>query len=206
MKSEYKAASPCEHIDLPQTLLEPILIRYATQHGFRCRTDTVFEKYEYNEATGTVLSTLRDKLTNQQYTIRSKYLFGADGARSVIMKQLGIPLEGKFKQGVATDVLVKVDLSHLAKTRSGNLHWLIQPDVEHPDYGWLGVARMVKPWHEWIFSLFPSIGAEMAQATESQYVNRIKQFIGDDTPLEIIKTSKWYINEVVATEYSRGNM
>ena len=103
--------------------------------------DTKFLSFEEDTATSTIISTVEDNVTGQQYKIRSKYLFGADGARSVIVKQLGLELQGRQSDNLAIDVLVKADLSHLVEHRKGNLHWLIQPDVEHPVWGWLGVAQ-----------------------------------------------------------------
>ena len=171
--------------------------------------DTKFLSFEEDTATNTIISTVEDNVTGQQYKIRSKYLFGADGARSVIVKQLDLELQGRQSDNLAIDVLVKADLSHLVEHRKGNLHWLIQPDVEHPVWGWLGVARMVKPWHEWIFSLFPSIGYDpktAARPSDEEYLGRVKEFIGDDTPVEMIRVSKWYINEIVAKIYSKGRV
>lgn len=205
LQGDHDAASPCKHIDLPQTLMEPLLLRYATQNGFKCRMDTKFLSFEQDEAS--VTTTLKDLVTGQIQKVRSKYLMGADGARSQIVKQLGLELDVKPGGGVAHDVLVRADLSHLIKHRTGNLHWLMQPDVEYPDFGWMGVARMVKPWNEWIFSLFPSMDVkELKQPTNEEYLKRIKEFIGDDTPAEILMVSKWAINEIVAKEYSRGNV
>ena len=62
-----------------------------------------------------VTTTVLDKLTNQTYKIRSRFLFGADGARSSIMKQLDLPLDVKPGQGIAMHFLVKADLSHHVK-------------------------------------------------------------------------------------------
>lgn len=167
--------------------------------------NTKFLSFEQDDAG--VTSLVEDVMTGTTYNIRSKYLMGADGARSRIVKQLGLELDAKPSGGVAIDVLVKADLSHLVKHRTGNLHWILQPDAEYPDFGMMGVARMVKPWNEWIFSLFPSIHATaITQPTEGQYLARIKEFIGDDTPVEILMISKWNINEVVAKEYSKGNV
>lgn len=171
--------------------------------------DTRFLSFEQDMITSTIISTVEDTVTGQPFQIRSKYLFGADGARSVIVKQLGLELQGKQSDNLAIDVLVKADLSHLVEHRKGNLHWLIQPDVEHPVWGWLGVARMVKPWHEWIFSLFPSLGYDpktAARPPDEEYLQRVKEFIGDNTPVEMIRVSKWYINEIVAKNYSKGRV
>jgi arginine utilization protein RocB len=51
-------------------------------------------------------------------------------------------------QGLAINILAEVDLSHLVEHRKGNLHLVMQPDEEHPPWGWTAIVRMVKPWHE----------------------------------------------------------
>jgi 2,4-dichlorophenol 6-monooxygenase len=50
--------------------------------------NTQFESYE--EKDGYVLTTVLDRLTNKHYKIKSKYLFGADGANSRVARQLGM--------------------------------------------------------------------------------------------------------------------
>ncbi|KAF2204351.1 hypothetical protein GQ43DRAFT_446779 [Delitschia confertaspora ATCC 74209] len=204
---DYDGASPCNHVDLPQTILEPILLRYATLNGFTLRFDTTFLSFE-TEPSGTILSRIRDNLTKQEYTIRSKYLYGCDGARSQVIRQLAIPLIKKPGQGLAINILVEADLSHLVETRKGNLHWIMQPDLEHPVWGWSCIARMVKPWNEWMFILFPEPGAEQwEEPTQEEYLQRVKEFIGDDNiPAKILNVSKWKINDIVAERYSEGNI
>ena len=217
-------------MDLPQTLLEPVLVRRATSRGFKVRFDTVLVSFvrDSDGAPGLQLytATLRDRLSNVEYRVRTKYIFGADGAQSRVVQQLGLPLAKKPGQGVAVNVLVRADLSHLVDARRGNLHWVMQPDRGHPAYAWMGVVRMVKPWHEWMFILFPSrdndddnddnndddkgggdhgAAAAIAQATHADYLARVREFIGDDTPAEILSVNKWFINETVAETYSAGN-
>ncbi|KAK5182804.1 hypothetical protein LTR16_010173 [Cryomyces antarcticus] len=92
----------------------------------------------------------RSNASLQDSRIRSKYLFGCDGARSQILRQLQIPLVKKPGQGLAINVLVKVDLSHVVENRVGNLHWVMQPDEDHPAFGWTGIVRMVRPWNEYV--------------------------------------------------------
>lgn len=152
-------------------------------------------------------ATLRDELSGQEYVVRTKYLFGADGARSAVVKQLELPLSIKPGQGMAINVLVKADLSHLVQHRQGNLHWVMQPDREHPKFGWMGIVRMVKPWNEWMFILFPERDADAKmEPSMKEYEQRVREFIGDDTPAEILNVSKWFINEIVADKYSEDNM
>ena len=199
-------ASPCSPVDLPQTLLEPILVRKAIQSGLQARFSTALETFSEDPETKLITATVRDKLSNLQYKIRTKYLLGADGAQSRVMKQLDVPLIRKPGQGVAINVLVKTDLSHLVDSRKGNLHWIIQPDREHPDFGYMGLIRMVKPWDEWMFILFPNRDWDSSiQPSNEQYLQRVRELIGDDTPAEILNVSKWFINEIVAEKYSVGD-
>ncbi|KUJ13596.1 uncharacterized protein LY89DRAFT_622534 [Mollisia scopiformis] len=206
---DYDAASPCNHVDIPQTVLEPILVHHATHNGFSCRFDTTILSFERVDDVGnTIISTVQDNLTKQTYQIRSKYLFGCDGARSQVLRQLKIPLKKKPGQGLATNVLVRVDLEHVVETRMGNLHWVMRPDEEQPNFGWTAIVRMVKPWTEWMFILFPKPGAGVDfNPTDAEYLDCIKTMVGDDSlPVEIIGVSKWFINEIVAEYYSDSNI
>lgn len=183
------------------------MVRHATENGFKTRFNTTLLSFEEDVETKLITTTLRDNVSNLEYQVRTKYLFGADGARSQVVKQLDLPLLIKPGQGLAINVLVKADLSHLIKHRQGNLHWVMQPDKEHPQFGWMGIVRMVKPWHEWMFILFPTQNFDtQIQPSKEEYLERVKDFIGDDTPAEILDISRWYINEIVAKEYSQGNM
>jgi 2-polyprenyl-6-methoxyphenol hydroxylase-like FAD-dependent oxidoreductase len=199
-------ASPCAPLDLPQTLLEPVLVRHATWNGFTTRFDTTLLSFE-EDADGLVVATVCDNLSKHEYRIRTRYLFGADGGRSQVVRQLDLPLATRPGQGLAINVLVKADLSHLVEHRKGNLHWVMQPDREHPEFGWMGIVRMVKPWNEWMFILFPTpeFDTRSNPPTEA-YLQRVRDFIGDKTRAEILDVSKWFINEIVAEQYSQGNV
>jgi 2-polyprenyl-6-methoxyphenol hydroxylase-like FAD-dependent oxidoreductase len=206
-KGDYEGASPCRHVDLPQTEFEPILVRHATLKGWTTRFNTTFLGFEREGKAGLITSTVRDDLSRRVYQIRSHYLFGCDGARSQVLRELKIPLIKKPGQGLALNVLVKVDLSQYVEARKGNLHWVIQPEREYPDFAWSGLIRMVKPWTEWMFILFPKPGVEFKEPTPEQYLQRCKEIVGnDDIPLEVLNVSKWYINEIIAEYYSDGNI
>ncbi|KIX98404.1 uncharacterized protein Z520_05705 [Fonsecaea multimorphosa CBS 102226] len=208
IEGKYKEASPCDPVDLPQTVLEPILIRKATTSGFMCRFNTEFVSFEDHAQDGFVDVVVKDLIFNTFFTIRCKYLFGADGARSKILTQLGLPLKQKPGGGLAWNVLVKADLTKHIQYKKGNLHWCYQHDIEHPDFAWIGFPRMVKPWNEWVFIMFPVQGYQPnPPPTEEQWMKRIKQIIGDDSvDVQILNISKWMINDIVAEKYSKGNV
>ena len=204
-RGEYECASPCCHVDLPQTKLEPILCQRATLEGWQMRFSTSIVDFTRDTSTSppTIVSTLHDSLLNTSLQVRSRYLFGADGARSQVMRTLDIPLVKEPGQGLAINILVRCDLSNYMKYRTGNLHWVFQPEKEYPPFAFTGVVRMVKPWDEWMFIFLPLPGVEWVEPSQEQYMKRVRDFIGkDDIPAEILDISKWKINEIVASSYS----
>ncbi|KAK3937785.1 phenol 2-monooxygenase [Diplogelasinospora grovesii] len=207
---DYDAASPCRHVDLPQTELEPILTRRAVHKGWTLRFNTAFLGFSRPEA-DVIISEVRDDVSQRSYKIQSRFLFGCDGARSQVMRQVGIPLIKKPGQGLALNVLLKADMSHLVTNRTGNLHWVFLPEKEHPPWGWACIVRMVRPWSEWMFIFLPTPGADVKAddmlASHEEYLGRIREMIGDPAVrVEILDVSKWWINETVAERYSDGNV
>ena len=196
-------------MDLPQTQLEPILIQRAMSEGWAVRFSTTLVKLSRPSADSKVDCEVRDDITGQTYHIRSRYVFGCDGARSQVMRDLAIPLIKKDNHGLALNILVHADMSHLIKARRGNLHWVIQPDKENPLWGWATIVRMVKTWNEWMFIFLPHPAAQLTsndmEASEVELIKRVKEIIGDDSvEPRILDVSKWWINETVAERYSDG--
>ncbi|CAH0026136.1 unnamed protein product [Clonostachys rhizophaga] len=201
---EYKIASPCEHMDLPQTRLEPELVRFATLNGFQVRWDTEFRSMEQGDSRVTV--DLFDKVTQQIFSVSAKYVFGADGAGSRVMRHLQMPMEGFPSTQWAVNVFLKADLSHLMKSRPAVLSWVLQPHRDHADFNMVCVVRMVKQWDEWVFSFLPAPGAKEELLSKEQYLEEIQQVIGDDTRVEITHMSRWRINEAYAAHFSVGRV
>ncbi|KAK0723271.1 FAD binding domain-containing protein [Lasiosphaeria miniovina] len=210
-KEDFDNASPCKHCDLPQAVLEPILVRHAAHHGFPTRFSTTLLHFlEEQDTAGVtkIVATVRDELSKHEYRIRTKYLFGADGGRSAVAAQLGLPMVVNPGGTMMMNILVKADLSHLMEFRQGNMHWIMQPDrTQVDDFGSVTVARMVKTWDEWVFSLAHTAqDPKLTHLDWDAYVPRIKESIGDDTPVEVLHVSKFYINETYAETYSKGNV
>ncbi|KAK6441640.1 hypothetical protein LTR95_002120 [Oleoguttula sp. CCFEE 5521] len=203
---EYAAASPCKHVDLP------ILVNKARGGGWKVRFDSTFVEFEREGEDGEITSTVKDELSGVTYKIKSKYLFGCDGARSPIMKQLDIPLKKEPGQGLAINIQIKADLEKYMTHRTGNLHWVFTPEIEHPSWGWTCIFRLVKAWDEWLAIVLPSPTFDMEAykknpPSQEEYLKRVREFVGDDKlPVEIIDVSKWYVNEIVAEQYSSGNI
>jgi 2,4-dichlorophenol 6-monooxygenase len=118
-------ASPCKMSDLPQQLMEPILVKDASLHGVIVRLNIEFVSFE--QTSEKVDTILRDRVTKQDYTVTSKYLVGADGAKSKIVAQLGLPLDIQPQTQMALNLICEIDLSKRMDNREGSLHWVLPP-------------------------------------------------------------------------------
>ncbi|PVH96190.1 FAD dependent oxidoreductase [Periconia macrospinosa] len=191
-KGTYEQASPCAMSDLPQSYLEPVLVEEATKLGAEFRFSTEFLRFE--EVENGVVTTLRDRKTEKEFTVSSQYLIGTDGARSAVLQALKIPAIGRQLNN-AFNIHIRADLSTYIKHRPGSLNWVPNPDA--PDWSAVGNFRMVTPWNEWVVSMHPATkGGKSAQPTEEAILGRLHQMIGDDSvAIEILSSFSWTIND-----------
>ncbi|MEX3898330.1 FAD-dependent oxidoreductase [Paraburkholderia sp. BR10954] len=202
-KSDYETASPCSMCDLPQTHMEPILLAEAARLGSQIRFDTELISFEQDEAG--VTATIRDLVAGKDVQVRAKYMIGADGGRSRVVEQLGIPLVGQHGLGNVFNVLVDVDLSDYVNHRRGIFYQVIQPDSS--SWGPVGVFRMVRPWDQWIAIFIVPSAVDAPTPTTEDFEKRIRELVGDpDLPMKIVSSSMWTINDVVAEYYSVGRV
>lgn len=92
---------------------------------------------------------VRNRLTGYEYTIRAKYLVGADGARSQIAEDIDTPFEGAMDIGGSMNIQFTADLSHLVAHRPSILYWVFPPGSNIGGLG-AGLVRCVRPWNEWL--------------------------------------------------------
>jgi 2,4-dichlorophenol 6-monooxygenase len=108
-RADYELQSPCAMLDAPQTITEPVLVKAAQERGAKVRFDTEYLSH-VQDGEG-VSTTVRDRLMGAEYTIRSKYLVGADGARSKVAADLDLPYEGPGAVGGSLSISFEADLS-----------------------------------------------------------------------------------------------
>ena len=200
---DYKAASPCAMNDLPQTRLEPILVTEAARLGVQVRFG--WELRDFAQDADGVTATIVDRLSEDEITVRAKYMVGADGARSRVVEALGLPLVGQHGLGTVFNVLCDIDLSRHVEHRHGSLFSVIQPGSSY----WAPVAvfRMVRAWNQWLVGLIVPQAAGKPEPTLQDFEQRIRESVGDDTlPVTILSTSMWTINDVYAERYGEGRI
>ncbi|MGE0214765.1 FAD-dependent oxidoreductase [Mycolicibacterium sp.] len=203
-EADYRRASPCLSIDLPQTYLEPILVRNATIRGTHTRFSTEYLSLT-QDGDGVSVEVL-DRLTRHRYTIRAKYVIGADGARSKVATDIGLPFEGRMDVHGSMSILFRADLTHLCAHRPAALYFVIQPGSNVGGVG-AGVVRMVRPWNEWLIVWGYDINDEPPELDEAAAARIAGNLIGDpDIEVDIEGAALWGINEMWATRLHSGRV
>jgi 2,4-dichlorophenol 6-monooxygenase len=202
--ADYLLQSPCTMLDAPQTITEPVMMRAAQARGAKVRFDTEYLSH-VQDGDG-VTTTVRDRLTGGEYTVRSKYLVGADGARSKVAADLGLPFEGPGAVGGALGIIFEADLSRFVAHRPSVLYWMVQPGAEKEGVG-LGVLRMIKPWTEWMLMWGYEAAAGPPQFTDEFVRELAVKLVGtDDFTMRVTSSSPWTVNHHFATTIAAGRV
>ncbi|MEM9012476.1 MAG: FAD-dependent monooxygenase [Pseudomonadota bacterium] len=202
--ADYTAASPTEMCDIPQHLMEPILISNAAKRGATVRFDTEFLRFE-QDGDG-VTATVRDAATGHDYDIRAKYLIGADGGNSAVAKQAGLPLAGKMGVAGSVNILFEADLSHLVAHRPSVLYAVIQPGAQVGGVG-MAIIRMIRRWNKWMIVYGYDLAVGPPEMTDDRALSIIRQLVGiPDLQARIDGVSLWTVNDCWAERMAEGRV
>ena len=202
--ADYALASPTSMCDIPQTLLEPILLNNAAARGTRISFDSEYIGLEQDEDGVTVM--VRDRRTGQTSTVRAKYLIGADGGRSLVARDVGLPFEGEMDKAGSMNIVFDADLTRYCAHRPSVLYWVMQPGSDVGGIG-MGLVRMVRPWNQWLVVWGYDINAVPPAVDDRRAIEIVHSLVGDDTiPVTIRSTSLWSNNQMCATRLHEGRV
>lgn len=202
--ADYVLASPTLNCDIPQNYLEPILVKNATIRGTQARFSSDYISH-VQDADGVTAQVL-DRVTGTQYTVRAKYLIGADGARSKVAADIGLPMEGAMDIAGSMNITFKADIAELVGHRPSVLYWVVQPGSNVGGIG-AGLVRMVRPWNEWLIVWGYDINGPEPVIDTAAATQIVRNLIGmPDLEVEITGTSIWGNNEMYATHLQKGRV
>ncbi len=203
-KAEHLLSSPTEMNDLPQTFMEPLLFKTACSRGTQARMSTEYVSH-VQDADG-VTTTCRDRLTGKEFTVRSKYLVGADGGNSLVAQHLGLPFEGKMGVAGSMNIIFKADLSRYVAHRPSVLYWVLQPGSNVGGIG-MGLVRMIRPWNEWLINWGYDITQGVPDVDNAFAEGVARDLIGDpDIDIEVTSVSTWTVNNCYAARAHKGRV
>ena len=203
-QADYTLASPTSICDVPQTLMEPILLGNAAARGTKVRFDSEYLSLVQDEHG--VTATVRDRLRGDTYEIRAKYLLGADGGRSKVAEDLGLPFEGKMGVAGSMNIVFEADLSGYVAHRPSVLYWVMQPGSDVGGIG-MGLVRMVRPWNEWLIVWGYDINQPPPKMTDALATDIAHKLIGDESVKVTIKSASiWTVNDMYARSNTKGRV
>lgn len=201
---DYLQGSPCTMLDLPQNRMEPLLVKHAASKGAQLSFNTEYLRHE-QDAEGVTVS-LRDVTDGREFQVRARYLVGADGAKSKVMDDAGLKVEGQLARAATAYVLFRADLSRYVAHRPSILYWIVTSNAAFGEIG-MGLLRAVEPWKQWIAGWgFDHTKGEPDFSPE-EVLRKVRILVGDpELEIEIDNTSVWYVNQAVAPVYSKGRV
>ncbi|MGI5219137.1 FAD-dependent oxidoreductase [Nocardia sp. CA-290969] len=201
---DYIKGSPCGLLDIPQLYMEPVLFKNATERGATSAFNTEYLSHVQDDSG--ITATLRDLLTGREYSVRAKYLIGADGARSAIADEIGLEIEGRMGRAATAYVLFKADLSKYVEHRPSILHWIMTPSANFGEIG-MGLLRAIRPWDTWIAGWGYNMDDGEPDFDPEYVIAKIRTLVGDpELEIEIRSTSTWHVNQAYAKTYSSGRV
>ena len=149
---------------------------------------------------------VKDYVANTTHKIRAKYVIGADGGRSKVAEDIGLPMEGKMGVAGSMNIVFEADLSKYVAHRPSVLYWVMQPGSDVGGIG-MGLVRMVRPWHEWLIVWGYDINEPPPKVTDEMATEIAHNLIGDHSiPIKIKSTSVWTVNNMHALAHSKGRV
>lgn len=202
-KTDYELASPSAMCNIPQHVMEPILLDVARERGGRFLFNTELVSMTQDDAA--VHAICRDRLSGEEFEVVSRYTIGCDGDNSVVASSIGFETEGEMGLGAALNVWLEADLTKYVAHRPGVLYWITQPGNDY--FVGSGTYICVKPFTEWVMvSMYDPTAGEL-DLSEEALIARARATNGDDTvPIRIKGVSKWTINRMVAKTMNKGRV
>ena len=184
-----------------QNDLEPVLLKSARALGGDLRYFHQMESFT-QDAEG-VTAVVRDRESDEVYTVRADYLVAADGPRSPVRDRLGIGQSGPG------DLFANVSATFRSKLLADTVGdrrficcYLTDPDAD-------GALLPVDNTENWVFHApwHPERGETLEEFTEERLVRHIRHAVGvPDLDVEITGKASWRAAERVAERYTTGRV
>ena len=187
---DWEAASPLASTNLPQIRLEPIMRDRAEQLApGMVRFGHELVGFEQDDEG--VTSTIRERETGAEYSVRSAYLFACDAGRKV-GPQLGVEMVGARDLGNVVSIHMTADLSPWATDPEVLIRWIWVPHMASlATLVPMGPTRWGPDSEEWVFHLIYAF--EDPRALEDAEVEAdMREALGiGDHPVEVHLMTRW---------------
>ena len=181
---------------IPQYTLEKVMLDHArTVQGVDVRFATTFVSARQTDAE--VISEIREA-DGKISEVTSRYLVGADGARSAIRDMIGAKMEGRYGLMFSYNIIFRAPgLAQAHPQGRGMMYWQMNTD----GLSILGPMDQGDTWY------FGPVGAkEGVSLSKTDAAALIAKTTGIDLPYEILSTDQWVASELLADHYRLGRI
>lgn len=202
-KTDYEKASPSGMCNIPQHILEPIILGAAREQGATVLFNT--ELIAIEQSAELVTATVEDVLTGEKYQIQAPYAVGADGGNSLVARSLDFEFDGEMGLGAALNCWLEVDLTPYVEHRPGVLYWMTEPGNSY----WFGSGTFVcvRPWNEWIMLYMYDPEKGEPDLCDDAIIAHARRVVGDpEIEIKIKSVNKWQINHICARNMRKGRV
>lgn len=200
---DYIAASPCATANLPLIRLEPILKAHAESSPL-AQVRFNHELVSLTQDAQGVTATILDRDSGDTYRVRSAYVLGADGGRTV-GDQVGIRLGGSAKMRKMIMVHISADLSAYFDDPDIEFRFVFNPEhPEHLHFGIVLVAMGPDNWghksEEW--SVTMSFAPDDPEPADLDIVRWMRETLGlPDFNPTIHHRAIWWMETMLADQF-----
>ena len=198
--------SPTVRVFIDQDVLEPILRERAVALGATVRNRVEATALEQDDDGATV--TLHDLESDEEYTVRARYVIAADGNRSPMRTRLGIGMEGHGILSHSITIYFRADCTPLLEDRHESVIYVHNPELR----GFFRLDRAGKAG----FLVINSVGADVTTdeavnvgegITEERAAAMLQTAIGaPDIAAEVLQIVHWRAEANCATRMRDGRV
>jgi 3-(3-hydroxy-phenyl)propionate hydroxylase len=127
---------------------------------------------------------------------QGRYLIGADGARSVVRRSLGLPLEGFTYEHSTTLITTPFRFEdEIPELVGANYTWT-----------WLDAGSMFRLRDEWRCTFYPRPGEADVELTDDVIESRMQGILARSAPYEVREKRTYKIHQRIVPDYRKGRI
>src|SRR6266446_6565004 len=177
---------------IPQYTLEEVLRAHAQSlPGVQIRFSTEPTSFDQDEEH--VRARIRDLSSGEAHTVESKYLIGADGARSTVRAGIGAKMEGTY--GLSRNYNIVFRAPGLAEAHGHGpaiMYWQVNADLP-------SLIGPMDRGYKWFF--MPTDVPGGVKLADFEAPSLIRTATGIDLSYEILSSDQWVASRLLADRY-----
>lgn len=192
--------TPEPMVRVSQLFLEPILFdRVKRTPEITVLNETAVERYEQDEDGVTVHC--RRQSDGEAFTIRTRYLVGCDGGRSLIRKSMGVKLVGDAELGRTRSTLIRAPglKALFGKRRPAWMSWVVNDKVR-------GNVVAIDGEETWLVHRSMPAGVSDYEALDFDQSIRDVLGVGPEFTWEVLNHEDWIGRRLVAERFRDGRV